>query len=103
MPDTGPPIAAGSGRSALLVDLDGTLVDTTYLHAFAWSRALMDVGEWAPMSTIHALIGMGGDQLLPALLGRDDEEASARRDVRFAELIHEARPLRGAAGLLRRC
>jgi len=28
------------GRAGVLVDCDGTLVDTNYLHALAWSRAL---------------------------------------------------------------
>lgn len=91
------------GQPGLFVDLDGTLVDTTYLHAFAWSRALLDSGEWAPVSAIHALIGMGADQLLPALLGRYDEAIADRHDVRFAELLPEARALPGAGDLLRRC
>ena len=92
-----------SGPPGLLIDLDGTLVDTTYLHALAWSRALADAGEWAPMSRIHSLTGMGGDQLLPALIGRVDSAISERRTARFAELLPEARPLPRAGDLLRRC
>ena len=48
--------------------MDGTLMDTNYLHSVAWSRAFRDAGEWAPMNAIHRLIGMGGDQLVPELL-----------------------------------
>ena len=103
MSSSAAPTPRPSGQPGLLVDLDGTLIDTTYLHAFAWSRALVDAGEWAPMSAIHALIGMGADQLLPALLGRHDESIADRHDVRFAELLPEARALPGAGDLLRRC
>ncbi len=34
-------------RPGVLFDLDGTLVDTNYLHTLAWWRALRDAGEWA--------------------------------------------------------
>ena len=50
---------SNAARPGVLVDLDGTLVDTNYLHTLAWSRALSDAGEWAPMYAIHRLIGMG--------------------------------------------
>jgi HAD superfamily hydrolase (TIGR01509 family) len=90
-------------RGGVLVDLDGTLVDTTYLHVLAWSRALVDVGEWAPMNLIHRLIGMGGDQLLPALIGRSDKAIRERHDAHFAGMIGETQRLPGAVDLLRTC
>jgi phosphoglycolate phosphatase-like HAD superfamily hydrolase len=62
-------------RPGVLFDVDGTLLDTNYLHAVAWSRALRDAGEWAPMNAIHRLVGMGGDQLVLRLLGRPSPEA----------------------------
>ena len=71
-----------TGRAGVLVDCDGTLVDTNYLHAVAWSRALRELGEWAPMNAIHRLVGMGGDHLVPELLGHDLDGAVRRgRDV----------------------
>jgi HAD superfamily hydrolase (TIGR01509 family) len=91
-----------SGRAGILFDVDGTLVDTNYLHALAWWRALNDVGEWAPMNAIHRLVGMGGDQLVPRLIGHPSPPASARRADRYRELIGDARPFPGAADLLRR-
>ena len=51
-------------RPGVLFDVDGTLCDTNYLHTLAWSRALRESEEWAPMNAIHRLIGMGGDQLI---------------------------------------
>jgi HAD superfamily hydrolase (TIGR01509 family) len=88
-------------RPGVLFDVDGTLVDTNYLHTLAWSRALRDVGEWAPMNAIHRLIGMGGDQLVPELLGHDKPEASAARAGHYRELIGDVRAFPGAAQLLR--
>ncbi len=90
------------GRAGILFDVDGTLVDTNYLHALAWSRALRDAGEWAPTNAIHRLVGMGGDQLVVRLLGHTSETATQARTTRYAELIDEAQPFPGAGDLLRR-
>jgi HAD superfamily hydrolase (TIGR01549 family) len=89
-------------RPGVLFDVDGTLVDTNYLHALAWSRAFRDAGEWAPMNAIHRLVGMGGDQLVPELLGHDSPEGTAARTRRYRELVDDARVFPGAADLLRR-
>jgi HAD superfamily hydrolase (TIGR01509 family) len=89
-------------RPGVLFDVDGTLVDTNYLHSLAWSRAFRDAGEWAPMNAIHRLIGMGGDQLVPELLGHDSPAATAARPLRYKELIDEARVFPAAAALLAR-
>ena len=77
-PGRRPPGVTDHLRPGVLFDVDGTLCDTNYLHALAWSRALRESGEWAPMNAIHRLIGMGGDQLVPELLGHDSPEATAR-------------------------
>ncbi len=89
-------------RAGVLVDVDGTLVDTNYLHTLAWSRALADVGEWSPMNAIHRLVGMGGDQLMVELIGHERSDADEARARRYAELIGEARVFPGARDLLRR-
>jgi len=91
----------GQLRPGLLFDVDGTLVDTNYLHALAWSRALRDAGEWAPMNAIHRLVGMGGDQLVPQLLGHPSPKATAGRPRRYHELTDDIRPFPGATELLR--
>jgi HAD superfamily hydrolase (TIGR01549 family) len=89
-------------RAGVLVDCDGTLVDTNYLHTLAWSRALRDVGEWAPMNAIHRLVGMGGDQLVPELIGHDIDGVHDAHDRHFRELRDETRAFPGAADFLRR-
>jgi HAD superfamily hydrolase (TIGR01549 family) len=93
-----------SGPAALL-DVDGTLVDSNYFHTMAWYRAMVAHGHVVPMWRIHRAIGMGGDQLVGALLG-DDVENSEGDDIRavekerYFELIDEVRPLEGARELI---
>jgi HAD superfamily hydrolase (TIGR01509 family) len=89
-------------HAGVLFDMDGTLMDTNYLHSLAWSRALRDAGEWAPMNAIHRLIGMGGDQLVSELLGHDSPEASAARPTRYKELTSDIKAFPGAGELLHR-
>ncbi len=91
-----------TGRAGVLVDCDGTLVDTNYLHALAWSRALRELDAWAPMHAIHRLVGMGGDHLVPELLGHDLDGADEAHAHYYAELRADVRPFAGAAAFLRR-
>ena len=65
-------------RAGVLLDVDGTLLDSNYLHTLAWWRGLRDLGHWAPMNAIHRLIGMGGEQLVPELLVPFEEALVAR-------------------------
>ncbi|HEV7899355.1 MAG TPA: HAD family hydrolase [Planosporangium sp.] len=97
-------------RSArgVLFDVDGTLVDTNYLHAVAWWEALRQAGHGVPTARIHRAIGMGSDKLLDHLLGPDhdrqqDEELRAAHLALYATYWERLRPLPGAADLLRAC
>jgi beta-phosphoglucomutase-like phosphatase (HAD superfamily) len=89
-------------RAGVLFDVDGTLIDSSYLHTLAWWRALRDVGERASMNAIHRLMGMGGDQLVPRLLGHQVPEANERRTVRYGELRDQVTAFPGAAEALRK-
>ena len=61
--------------SAVLFDVDGTLIDSNYLHAVTWWEAFTQGGHDVPMARIHRAVGMGSDQLLDALLpARRDKE-----------------------------
>ena len=71
---------------AVIFDVDGTLVDTNYLHTLAWARGIRDAGETVSMSAIHRLIGMGSDHLVEELLGHESEEASKGHSRHFDEL-----------------
>lgn len=89
-----------------LFDVDGTLLDTNYLHTVAWAEALAQYGHWPAMARIHRGIGMGGDQLLDELLGADrdhaqDEEISAAHKALYGRFWPRLRAFDGAAALLR--
>ena len=95
--------------TALIFDLDGTLVDTVYAHVFAWQRALAEAGMPIDGWRIHRRIGMSGGLFARAVgqeVGRqlDDAEIEAvqvRHGRLFRELLPERRPLPGAVALLR--
>lgn len=86
---------------AALVDLDGTLVDNTYLHAVAWWRACRDMGEDIPMARLHRLIGMGSDHLIDHLFHREWQELSDAHSRHYRPDLPEVRPFPNAAALLR--
>jgi HAD superfamily hydrolase (TIGR01509 family) len=90
----------------VVLDVDGTLVDTNYQHAIAWHRALGAHGYTVQLWEIHRHIGMGGDQLVAALIGEQGErsDGEAIRDAEgeaYGELIGEVQAMDGATELLR--
>jgi HAD superfamily hydrolase (TIGR01509 family) len=90
---------------AVLLDVDGTLIDTNYHHALAWYRAFRQHGIVLPVWRIHRHVGMGGDQLVPALVGEavDEDKGDEIRDTRdaaYQQLIGEVEPLEGARELI---
>jgi HAD superfamily hydrolase (TIGR01549 family) len=89
---------------AALLDVDGTLVDTNYHHTLAWFRAFREQGIVLPLWRIHRHIGMGGDQLVPALVPGIDGELHAaieqNRAERYEELLDEVEPLDQAHELI---
>ncbi len=103
----------GTGRgmndtepTAILFDIDGTLVDSTYHHAIAWQRAFSRHDLPIPLWRIHRTIGMGGDKLVAEVAGDDVEErlGDALRDAwreEYVEIKGEVDPLPGAAELVK--
>src|SRR2546421_10861037 len=94
--------------AGVLFDVDGTLVDTTYLHAVTWWEALRQGDHDVPMWTIHRAIGMGSDKILDALLGEDrdrdeDQKLADAHAALYSTYWDRLRPLPGAADLLRAC
>jgi HAD superfamily hydrolase (TIGR01549 family) len=84
-----------------LFDVDGTLVDTNYLHAVAWADAFSARGHRVPMSDIHQLIGQGSDRLVESVIGKPDEGAvDAHADI-YGARLHRLQVFDGAADLLR--
>ncbi|MGA3565275.1 HAD family hydrolase [Melissospora conviva] len=94
--------------AGVLFDVDGTLVDTTYLHTVSWAEALRQAGRPISMARIHRAIGMGSDKLLDHLLGDDrdrggDDALRAVHDELMAGYASRLQPLPGAVELLRAC
>lgn len=92
----------------VLLDVDGTLIDSNRAHASAWRDTLLEFGRDVPVETILPLIGMGGDKLLPRLL---DVEAESERGKAFSErrgevfrerYVPHLRTTPGAKDLIRR-
>jgi HAD superfamily hydrolase (TIGR01509 family) len=91
---------------AVLFDIDGTLVDSNYLHIHAWCRAFSDVGIAVESWRIHRCIGMDGSRLVQ-FLTRDAEEDVQERAKElhlryFKESVPLLRTLPGARELLDR-
>jgi HAD superfamily hydrolase (TIGR01549 family) len=94
---------------AILLDLDGTLVDTAYEHVFAWSLALRSAGLVMPNWKIHRRIGMSGKSLVRQLMREHSprarkvhiEQLEKRHDAKFTKVLGRIRPLPGASDLLR--
>jgi HAD superfamily hydrolase (TIGR01509 family) len=97
-----------SPRFGVMFDLDGTLVDTAYIHAVCWWEALQQYDHVVPMAVIHRAIGMGSDKLLGHVLGADhdtskDEDIAAAHGTLFATWYSRIWPLPGARDLLEEC
>jgi HAD superfamily hydrolase (TIGR01549 family) len=89
----------------VLLDIDGTLVDSTYHHAVAWRRAFVRHHVDVPLWRIHRSIGMGGDKLVAEVAGAEVEDRHGdalreRWESEYAALLDEVAPLPGARDLV---
>ncbi|KHL10489.1 phosphoglycolate phosphatase-like HAD superfamily hydrolase [Mumia flava] len=99
--------APSRARAAVLFDVDGTLIDSNYLHVSAWHTAFAQHGMAVDDWRTHRAIGMDGERLLDTLVPDADEDA--RRAVKeahaaeYAARAGELRAFTGARDLLSRC
>ena len=63
----------------VLLDVDGTLIDSNDAHAASWADTFREFGFDVAFDRVRPMIGMGGDKLLPQLTGLDHESDAARR------------------------
>lgn len=93
--------------SAVILDIDGTLLDSNDAHARAFVEAAAELGLPADYETVRRLIGKGGDKLIPEAFGFEQESEQGRAlDQRKKEIFHELlpglEPTPGARRLLER-
>ena len=87
--------------AGVLFDVDGTLVDTNYLHVLAWWQAFRTQGHDVPMTLLHRTVGQGSDRFVSSILGRDDEKVRAAHSDFYGPWKHRLVAFDGAADLLR--
>jgi phosphoglycolate phosphatase-like HAD superfamily hydrolase len=66
-------------QRVVLLDIDGTLIASNDAHARAWVASLAEFGYTVTFEQVRPLIGMGGDKILPELVGLDPESREAKR------------------------
>jgi phosphoglycolate phosphatase-like HAD superfamily hydrolase len=98
-------VTASLRVDTVVLDVDGTLIDSNYHHTLAWARAFEHVGVTVSLWRIHRAIGMGGDKLVTAVAG-DEVEREHGDDVRdrwereYDAIIGETLLLPGAKELV---
>jgi HAD superfamily hydrolase (TIGR01509 family) len=92
-----------NNRAGAVFDIDGTLLDTNYLHVLAWWQAFRDTGHEMAMWRLHRTIGIGSEELVQRLLGRSDDEVVRAHSERYGALRDQVTAFPKAAELLARC
>jgi HAD superfamily hydrolase (TIGR01509 family) len=91
-------------RPGVLFDVDGTLLDTNYLHTLAWWQAFRDTGhDGVAMWTLHRAIGIGSEELVARVLGHSDDDTVEAHSERYSALQDQATAFPEAADLLAAC
>ncbi len=97
-----------SAVRGVLLDVDGTLVDSNDAHARAWVKAFSEQGINVELERVRRLIGKGGDKVVKELAGWDEEDKQAkqlserRREIFLKEFLPTLRPFPKTRELLGR-
>ena len=77
-------------RAAVILDVDGTLVDSNDAHARAWIDAFSEFGITVAYDAVRRSIGMGGDKLMPEVSGiSESSELGQRISSRRGEIFRQ--------------
>ena len=92
--------------TAVLFDVDGTLVDSNDAHAHAWVQAFAEHGMTVDFAHVRRCIGMGGDKLMAEVSGVEEDSpqgaAITRRRSRIfkEQFLPHLKPFRDSARLV---
>jgi len=92
-----------NNRAGVVFDIDGTLLDTNYLHVLAWWQAFRDTGHQIAMWRLHRSIGIASEELVKRLLGAADDDVVQAHSERYAALRDQVTAFPRAAELLAAC
>ncbi len=99
------PVPIPDRITAVLFDIDGTLVDSNYVHVAAWMDAFSQAGCRVEAWRIHESIGMDSGKLLDRLIGEKSDEvreqAKQAHSKRYTEMSDLLRAFDGARDLMR--
>jgi HAD superfamily hydrolase (TIGR01509 family) len=95
---------SGGRPGGVLLDVDGTLLDTSYMHVLAWWQALREAGfRDVTMAAVHRAIGIASRELVQRLVGSESEAAVEAHSRRYNAMTDQVVAFPGAAELVRRC
>ncbi len=92
---------APSRPTALVLDVDGTLLDTVYLHIIAWWESFREAGHEVSCFDLHRAIGRGSSDLVETLLGTPDERVVEGHAARWAPLREQCLAFHSVPELIR--
>lgn len=86
-------LSTADGLRGVLLDVDGTLVDSNDLHAHAWADAIAEAGIQVPFEAVRRAIGMGGDKLLPQVAHVEKDSPQGKQIIKRRGEIFQAKYL----------
>ena len=98
MTETAPAV---NSPAALILDVDGTLLDTVYLHVLAWWESFLAEGYEVSCFDIHRAIGRSSEELVEVLIGTSDERVTKGHSERWAPLRERCIPFHDVPKLIR--
>jgi HAD superfamily hydrolase (TIGR01509 family) len=94
--------------AAVILDVDGTLVDSNDAHAQAWIEAFAEAGITVAFDDVRHCIGMGGDKLMPQVSGIDESSelgeriSTARAEIFKRKYLPRIEPFPGTLAMVER-
>jgi beta-phosphoglucomutase len=89
-------VVTSSDRSAVIWDVDGTLVDTAELHFQAWVALAQELGKPFTRADFTATFGLRNPEIIPRLFAISDERQVAALGER-KETLYRTAALQGVA------